>query len=379
MPVATCQACAPVSCFGQGSLIDSAQLYTLQGPAYQFVLNCPPGVDCQNAPYLLLLCCEQVVFLNLIGITGAQRTNMINRALNRCAQYQAACGQLNGDDGGGGSGGGGGGTGNPPTINYFYNTAPACCPVLCNGQFVSYCVAPGTVLSASSALQANTIAGQIACSRAAQGRVQIGNNRQCYTAACGGGDPFTATSCIEANMFGECLFFPTPEQIRNSQIAFDDEALGFAQADALGKLATHGCLVCNEELTGFVSCPGDPTKTANATVAAGTFCSPSGTDPSVPYMKAQDQLNTALHNNLAATGCSCPSPVSNRTAFTVTFTCATFLQWSFAAFGGIIGYGPGVYDAFAVASAYGGGPPTPGSIFRIHPIGWVGPDIVFTF
>lgn len=89
-----CRSCLPLTAEGYPGEEDPFALYSLEGPVYRFVLNCPPGLDCSNAPFLLLSCCGENLITDLIGIVGDERTQRVNDLVNRCIRAWLYCGLI---------------------------------------------------------------------------------------------------------------------------------------------------------------------------------------------------------------------------------------------------------------------------------------------
>jgi hypothetical protein len=370
---------------------DPANLYSLNGPGYRFVYHCPPGLDCAAAPYLFLQCCDQLVFVDLQGVVEPQRSQKINAALARCTRMWGFCRQIPPGDGGGPHGPGpGGGTDPDPVVNIYFSP-PACCRTECIGGVIGqYCLPGGTVASPASAAAAFALASSIACQQVAAGKVIIGNSQQCYTAACGGGDPFTAERCVPANQYGECLFFPTPAQVQAAQAFYDQVALDEATAAANAALAEHGCLVCNEAIHTFGACPGNPAIVVDVDIPAGMFCQPSGSPQEYVDSLANAEAVNQVAAKLKAAGCGCQTSVGgsartqavstvgvcdpcwdmyyNGVPFQIPHVCAS----TFAAFGG----NPDTWRVNIVDGNHFN--PPPGTLL-LQPNNYTGPPIKFYY
>lgn len=372
--VIPCRSCLPLDCSGFTSdntlNANPFTIYSLNQPAFSFALDCPPGVDCNNAPFLQLDCCGDSIFVDLLGVTGGQRATLINDALARCVRAWQFCGLLGGGGPGGGGPGGGGPIITPPSLPLFFSNR-ACCRVACfGGSTFDYCVPGGTVIMPGSQAAADAMAVRIACSRGNACRVSVGNTRQCYTATCPPGDSFTSTRCVEAGTYGECLFCPTDADLQAAQQFYDQTALDQATAEANADLAAHGCLVCNPQLHDFGACPGDPSKVVSITIPAGRFCTPVGTNPKTAEYQAQAALINAIAAGLQALGCGCLVTV-NYATFDFTATCnAIYMQTNGVNIvGPNLSLGPGTIHSTGA----------PGTTYWLVPLTYTGPTIKFYF
>jgi len=67
--------------------------YSLQGPIFTFVINCPPGFNCQTGSSVRLVCCDQTLVANFPpGSTESARILIINALIEQCRQLQEFCG-----------------------------------------------------------------------------------------------------------------------------------------------------------------------------------------------------------------------------------------------------------------------------------------------
>lgn len=213
----------------------------------------------------------------------------------------------------------------PAPVNAIAFNDAQSCSIPCSGGAPATVVIPAGYVAAPNKAIANSIAHSIACQRAAQGVVPISNSEQCFTARCPNNDPFSVQRCTPAGTYGECLIFPTAAQIAAAQQFFDDFALAAATADANQALQSHVCQTCNAEVSGFASCPGDPTKIANATVPKGKYCLPPGGSQDQVDAQASQDLYNQTQAGLKALGCACFGAVDPVTQIP-SFTCDTFIQ-----------------------------------------------------
>lgn len=172
-----CRSCLPQNCDGFGDDFDLFTLYSLEQPPFEFFLNCPPGFDCQNAPFLLLECCGDRILVDLLGVVGPQRRQMITEAFTRCSQLWDFCGQRTGIFNRG-----------RRQDTYFYNDLATCqvpCP---DGSIFAYQVGAGNTAALDQAT-ANTLALQFACQLASQRKICLPD----MDTYCCKGKPFSKT------------------------------------------------------------------------------------------------------------------------------------------------------------------------------------------
>lgn len=89
-----CRSCLPLLIDGYSGEEDPYAFYSLDEPPYLFVTNCPPGDNCSDAPFIVLSCCGQNYVADLIGMSGAERTERINRLISQCIRAWMYCGQI---------------------------------------------------------------------------------------------------------------------------------------------------------------------------------------------------------------------------------------------------------------------------------------------
>lgn len=171
-----CPTCLPLDC----TSVSDEYLYSIESPLFGFVLNCPPGFDCNGSGTFSMVCCGQVLSTTFPpNATVDDRTVLIQEVLNACAVRQAYCGAP--------------GTptnpGNPgqPVILYYNN--PKACTVTCPDGFpFVYTVPAGAILGISQTL-VDQQAQDLACIRAAQLRVCLGSITGCLCV----GSPYSFT------------------------------------------------------------------------------------------------------------------------------------------------------------------------------------------
>lgn len=85
-----CKTCGPpLDCTDPNPL----DVYTLEGPRFGFVLNCPPGQNCGNANQIIFECCGQFIVATFPpGATASQRTTIISDAVEKCRIANLFCG-----------------------------------------------------------------------------------------------------------------------------------------------------------------------------------------------------------------------------------------------------------------------------------------------
>lgn len=67
--------------------------YTLQGPEFPFVVNCPPGYDCDTADSIHMVCCgQELADVFPSGATQAQRNSITQALIAKCRQFNEFCG-----------------------------------------------------------------------------------------------------------------------------------------------------------------------------------------------------------------------------------------------------------------------------------------------
>lgn len=72
---------------GDCGLTDDINLYSLESPLFPFVLNCPPGNNCNNAFNVRLVCGSELITITIpTSATTAQRRALIAAALDQCAR-----------------------------------------------------------------------------------------------------------------------------------------------------------------------------------------------------------------------------------------------------------------------------------------------------
>src|SRR5579863_1020747 len=193
---APCPTCFPIEC-DPGN---DAGLYSLEGAVFPYVLNCPPGFNCNNPSNFYMVCCNQIVSVSIPpGASVAQQLALIGSVVSECASILPFCGQAPPP----------GTPGNPPpTVQIYLNVAQTCTLACPDGTIFSYTVpagvfgvaATGTLTAAQAQNQVNQEASAFACQQAGLRRVCLGPlpcaacQNAAYDAfitATGGAGPFT--------------------------------------------------------------------------------------------------------------------------------------------------------------------------------------------
>lgn len=145
-----------------------AAFYSIEGPVYPFLLDCPPGYDCRKATSFNMFCCDQWISVPIpAGSSDADILLLVTSVVNQCAVRQSFCGTGNGP--------------NsppdppphpPPTI---YRNTPQTCTVKCpDGLVFTFTVVAGTVGESNQNL-ANATALRLACEQAEARKMCIGS------------------------------------------------------------------------------------------------------------------------------------------------------------------------------------------------------------
>ena len=72
---------------------DPIDYYSLEGPTFRFVINCPPGYDCSHSTEVHIICCErELVAVFPPGATPTQRLAIVNDLVSRCNLALEFCG-----------------------------------------------------------------------------------------------------------------------------------------------------------------------------------------------------------------------------------------------------------------------------------------------
>lgn len=159
-----CPTCLPLDCVS----VADEDLYSIESGLFPFVLNCPPGFDCNGPGTFSIVCCGSV--LSTIfppNATIDDRTVLIQEVLNQCAVRNTFCGTSDIPH-------------NPPDqpIQLYYNN-PKTCTVDCpDGSPFTYTIPAGAFAGDSQAI-VDQQAQDAACIRANQLKVCLGNLSGC--------------------------------------------------------------------------------------------------------------------------------------------------------------------------------------------------------
>lgn len=146
-----------MACVSCGGLVDcpdlpASELYSLQNQTFPYVIECPPGYNCQTGTDIYFQCCTQLLHGTLpTNPTPAQITAVLNALAAQCAILGSGCGEL---------------ISPPTTPTTFYWNTPQTCIVLCpDGNSFSWTIPAGTVAGATQS-KANAAAYSLACQKA---------------------------------------------------------------------------------------------------------------------------------------------------------------------------------------------------------------------
>jgi hypothetical protein len=87
-----------IPCKGCGANLDCVDvnpldIYSLEGPQFRFVLQCPVGENCTLSPVINFVCCGQIIRVAFSpGMSAADRAAAINDAVQKCAIARLFCG-----------------------------------------------------------------------------------------------------------------------------------------------------------------------------------------------------------------------------------------------------------------------------------------------
>ncbi len=149
-----CPTCLPLDCFAA----DDTDLYSIEGPIYPFVFECPPGYDCSNAETFNMVCCGQLLSTTLPPTaTQQEKQELIQVVVNQCDVRLLYCGGIT-----------------PTTPIILYYNRPKKCVVLCpDGTEFTFSVPAGS-FAATTQAQADLNAEQYACVQAGLRQVCLG-------------------------------------------------------------------------------------------------------------------------------------------------------------------------------------------------------------
>lgn len=72
---------------------DPIDYYSLEGPTFGYVINCPPGYDCSHSTEVHIVCCERELVAKFPpGATPAQRKAIVDDLVSRCNLALEFCG-----------------------------------------------------------------------------------------------------------------------------------------------------------------------------------------------------------------------------------------------------------------------------------------------
>lgn len=150
-----CPTCFPINCDG----IDDSNLYSLEREIFPFVLNCPPGFDCNDPSQFNMVCCGQLLSATFpADATIDDKLAIIAEIVNQCQVRNSFCGN---NPGGGG------------TTQLYYNN-PKACTVLCpDGNPFEFFVPAGVFLDTNQT-NADNRAQEYACEQARLRRICLG-------------------------------------------------------------------------------------------------------------------------------------------------------------------------------------------------------------
>lgn len=154
----TCPVCKQVTCDDP----DDTKLYSLESELFPFVINCPPGFDCNNHTYFKLVCCDQVLTTQWENGTDVAVIEALIAALvQQCDVIWSFCREK------------------PPVL--YYNSPQSCTTFCPDGSAYTFNVPAGSFAAAKQA-DADAEAEAYACQ-------QAGLRLMCFT-------PFTACICV---------------------------------------------------------------------------------------------------------------------------------------------------------------------------------------
>lgn len=157
-----CPPCIALSC----SQTEDQELYSIESPLYPFVLNCPPGFDCNEASEFHMLCCGQLLTaVYPQDATFEDKMVAIQEVVNACAVRQAFCGDLPTVP-------------PPPGLQLFYNGSAQCSLICPDGNSYIFIVPAGSFVDISQAI-ADERAQAFACQQAAIRKLCLGNIQKC--------------------------------------------------------------------------------------------------------------------------------------------------------------------------------------------------------
>lgn len=159
-----CPTCLPLDC----TSVSDEDLYSIESGLFPFVLNCPPGFDCNGPGTFSIVCCGSVLSTTFPpNATIDDRTVLIQEVLNQCAVRNTYCGTSDIPH-------------NPPDqpIQLYYNN-PKTCTVDCpDGSPFTYTI-PAGAFAGDSQVIVDQQAQDAACIRANQLKVCLGNLSGC--------------------------------------------------------------------------------------------------------------------------------------------------------------------------------------------------------
>lgn len=121
-----CPTCLTLDCFSD----EDTNLYSLEQGLFPFVIECPPGFDCNNPDQFNMVCCGQLLSAQFPpNATIDDKQTIIQALVNQCAVRLSFCGQDN----------------NPDTPHrYFYNRDKECTVFCPDGSPFVFIVKAGT-------------------------------------------------------------------------------------------------------------------------------------------------------------------------------------------------------------------------------------------
>lgn len=153
----SCPTCQQINCIEQ----DDTLLYSLEGSLYPFVINCPPGYDCNTSDSFQIVCCGELMSVFFpIGASADTKAALINGLIEQCGIRQRYCNEIPPDP--------------PPTKEYYYNATKSCYATCPDGSHFSYTVPAGTFASSTQEL-ADSQAQSYACQKAALRKMCLSN------------------------------------------------------------------------------------------------------------------------------------------------------------------------------------------------------------
>lgn len=149
--------------------VPDEDMYSLEGSVFPFVLNCPPGFDCNSATSYSMVCCGQLLSVQFpANATISDKLLLIGGVVRECANRSVFCGGVppnlpppN----------------RPPTdppVQLYFNSPKACSIKCPDGSTFTYTVQAGT-FSAPTKAQADAIAQASACEQAQLRRMCLGS------------------------------------------------------------------------------------------------------------------------------------------------------------------------------------------------------------